>query len=84
MYGKAYVEFFCSPSDWEALRPKLDAAPSVSYLATTAAGEPAGNMGAADVNALTWGVFPGGSMGGSRAPVPHGPGYACGLPTFQA
>lgn len=59
VYGKAYVEFFCSPSDWEALRPKLDAAPSLSYLATTAAGEPAGNMGPGDVNALTWGVFPG-------------------------
>ncbi|PNH04186.1 Methylenetetrahydrofolate reductase 1 [Tetrabaena socialis] len=59
VYGKSYVEFFCSPESWESLRPRLDAAPSLTYLATTAAGAPSGNMGPDDVNALSWGVFPG-------------------------
>ncbi|KAG2491425.1 hypothetical protein HYH03_010213 [Edaphochlamys debaryana] len=59
VYGKAYVEFFCSPASWASLRARLDAAPSVSYLATTAAGPTEGNMEADGVNALTWGVFPG-------------------------
>ena len=60
VYGKAYVEFFCSPEAWATLRAKLDAAPSITYLATTAAGSPAGNMAPDAVNAVTWGVFPGG------------------------
>ncbi|KAG2433005.1 hypothetical protein HXX76_008732 [Chlamydomonas incerta] len=59
VYGKAYVEFFCSPEAWETMRAKLDAAPSITYLATTAAGSPSGNMAADAVNAVTWGVFPG-------------------------
>ncbi|GIL46045.1 hypothetical protein Vafri_3133 [Volvox africanus] len=59
IYGRAYVEFFCSPAAWVSLRPRLDAAPSVSYLAATVAGSPQGNLKHDDVVALSWGVFPG-------------------------
>lgn len=60
VYQKAYVEFFCSPASFAALQPRLAAAPALTYLATTASGEAtASSMGPDDVNALTWGVFPG-------------------------
>ncbi|EFJ44235.1 hypothetical protein VOLCADRAFT_95450 [Volvox carteri f. nagariensis] len=59
LYGRAYLEFFCSPAAWESLRARLDAAPSVSYLAATAAGSPQGNLKPDDVVALSWGAFPG-------------------------
>jgi methylenetetrahydrofolate reductase (NADPH) len=62
VYQKAYVEFFCAPDKVDALLRRLDGAPSVTYLATNAAGElrskPSGADGGA-VNAVTWGVFPG-------------------------
>ncbi|GLC56702.1 hypothetical protein PLESTB_001136600 [Pleodorina starrii] len=59
LYGRAYLEFFCSPAAWESLRPRLDAAPSVSYLAASASGSPQGNLKPDDVVALSWGAFPG-------------------------
>jgi hypothetical protein len=60
------VEFFCAPSKLDALLQRLAAAPSVTYLAVNAAGELRSNQAGDGVNAVTWGVFP----GGWRAPGP--------------
>jgi hypothetical protein len=58
VYQKAYVEFFCSPEAFEALRPKLDAAASVTYLAASKTSEMVASAGAG-VNTVSWGVFTG-------------------------
>ena len=58
VYQKPYVEFFCSPDNFKKLREKLDAAPTVTYMAVNAEGEQHMNVQPSDVNAVTWGVFP--------------------------
>jgi methylenetetrahydrofolate reductase (NADPH) len=58
VYQKAYVEFFASPEKVAELEKKLADLPLVTYMAVNAAGDMKSNIGPADVNAVTWGVFP--------------------------
>ena len=58
VYQKAYAEFFVSPANFKALEPRLQAAPSVTYMAVNARGDLIANVSPSDVNAVTWGVFP--------------------------
>ena len=59
VYQKAYVEFFASPANFRALEPRLKASPAITYMAVNARQQMVGNVGPSDVNAVTWGVFPG-------------------------
>lgn len=59
VYQKAYVEFFCSTPQLEALLAAAAAHPSLTYLATNRGGELRTNLKPDAVNAVTWGVFPG-------------------------
>ena len=59
VYQKAYVEFFCAPDAFHTLRARLEAHASITYMAVQVAGEVIGNGAPGDVNAVTWGVFPG-------------------------
>lgn len=59
VYQKAYVEFFVAPDKFAALEGKLQQLPSITYLGVNAAGDLKANVGMADINAVTWGVFPG-------------------------
>ncbi len=59
IYQKGYVEFFCSPEKFQSLRARLDKEPTVTYMAVNAEGEFVANVSTEDVNAVTWGVFPG-------------------------
>ena len=56
---KAYVEFFTSPERFESLAKRIEDYPSITYLAVNSKGQFASNLGPEDVNAVTWGVFPG-------------------------
>lgn len=58
VYQKAYVEFFCSPENLQAVIQKARASPSLTYIAVNAKGETQSNIGPTNVNAVTWGVFP--------------------------
>jgi len=58
VYQKAYVEFFCSPENLQAVIQKAKANPSLTYIAVNAKGETQSNIGPTNVNAVTWGVFP--------------------------
>jgi methylenetetrahydrofolate reductase (NADPH) len=60
VYQKAYVEFFVSPSKLDALLSKLEQHPSITYMAVNKEGDVKSNMKQDTVNAVTWGVFPGG------------------------
>jgi hypothetical protein len=68
VYQKAYVEFFVSPAKLDALLTKLDQHPSITYMAVNKDGDVKSNMKQDCVNAVTWGVFPGGCAS-SRAHV---------------
>ena len=59
VYQKAYVEFFTSPANFKALEARLKAAPAITYMAVDAKQHMVSNVGPTDVNAVTWGVFPG-------------------------
>ncbi len=59
IYQKAYVEFFCSSENLHALIGKVKENPSLTYIAVNAKGETQSNIGPTNVNAVTWGVFPG-------------------------
>jgi hypothetical protein len=59
VYQKAYVEFFTSPEQLAALKLQLAQHPSITWMAVNAAGDFASNRSEHDVNAVTWGVFPG-------------------------
>lgn len=60
VYQKPYVEFFCSPDKLVGLMKHMAAsAPSMTYHAVNSKGETHSNLGPNDVNAVTWGVFPG-------------------------
>ncbi|KAI3876092.1 hypothetical protein MKW92_053927 [Papaver armeniacum] len=58
VYQKAYLEFFCSKDRFSSLVEKCKAFPSLTYIAVNKAGETLSNVSPADVNAVTWGVFP--------------------------
>jgi methylenetetrahydrofolate reductase (NADPH) len=60
VYQKAYVEFFCAPEKLQPLLDKLDTAAAITYMAVNAQGDVRSNMKEESVNAVTWGVFPGG------------------------
>ena len=47
-----------SPASLKALEPRLKAEPAITYMAVNAKGDLITNLGPADVNAVTWGVFP--------------------------
>ncbi|CAL5398197.1 unnamed protein product [Camellia sinensis] len=59
VYQKAYVEFFCSRDKLNALVEKCSAFPYVTYMAVNKHGIWISKVGQTDVNAVTWGVFPG-------------------------
>ncbi|CAA7405460.1 unnamed protein product [Spirodela intermedia] len=58
VYQKAYLEFFCSKEKLDALVEKSKAAPSLTYIAVNKDGQSVSNVGPAEVNAVSWGVFP--------------------------
>ncbi|KAF2620084.1 hypothetical protein F2Q68_00041808 [Brassica cretica] len=58
VYQKAYLEFFCSKDKLDTFMEKSKAFPSITYMAVNKAGNWVSNVGEADVNAVTWGVFP--------------------------
>jgi len=59
VYQKAYVEFFISPEKFVQLQTAVKEQPSLTYLAVNSSGEFHGNQRSTNVNAVTWGVFPG-------------------------
>lgn len=60
VYKKAYLEFFVSPENFEKIKQKLSGFPSLTVHAANLAGETFSNAtNPNDVNAVTWGVFPG-------------------------
>jgi hypothetical protein len=61
VFQKAYVEFFVDPRTFAQMRVLLrnPAFASLSFHAVNAAGEEFTNYDKGDVNAVTWGVFPG-------------------------
>lgn len=58
VYQKAYLEFFCSPSQLEALIRRMQADEMFSYFAVTCNGTLRTNASTGPM-AVTWGVFPG-------------------------
>jgi methylenetetrahydrofolate reductase (NADPH) len=61
VYQKAYVEFFCAPDKLKPLLAQLERHPQITFMAVNAEGDVKTNMKQDSVNAVTWGVFPGGS-----------------------
>lgn len=62
VYQKAYVELMVSPKEWAALLPRLERLPhdvATFYALGARDGEPTTNAAPDEVNAVTWGVFPG-------------------------
>lgn len=57
VYQKAYLEFFCSKEKLDALVEKCKDRPFLTYMAVNKEGVWKSNVGQADVNAVTWGVF---------------------------
>ncbi|XP_047325264.1 probable methylenetetrahydrofolate reductase [Impatiens glandulifera] len=58
VYQKAYVEFFCSKDNLDALIKKSESFPYLTYMAVNKSGNWVSNISQNDVNAVTWGVFP--------------------------
>ncbi|KAH6834899.1 methylenetetrahydrofolate reductase 2 [Perilla frutescens var. hirtella] len=58
VYQKAYLEFFCSAERLNALVDQCKLFPYLTYLAVNKEGSLKSNVSNADVNAVTWGVFP--------------------------
>lgn len=61
VYQKAYVEFFISPENLEKLIAgiQVEKLRSLSYTAVNQAGQVRSNVDDKNVNAVTWGIFPG-------------------------
>lgn len=60
VYQKAYLELLIPPETWMRLKPSLEKNDRVTYIATNASsGEVFTNAQESDVNAVTWGIFPG-------------------------
>lgn len=58
VYQKQYIEFFCSKEKLAQLISKMASLPNLSYQAVNASGEVYSNISEAEINAVTWGVFP--------------------------
>jgi len=58
VYQKAYAEFFCSERALENLARKVGSQTGISWMAVSKAGV-VKKAGMGQVNAVTWGVFPG-------------------------
>lgn len=58
VYQKAYIEFFCSRENLDAVVDKCRGLPSLTYMAVNKEGIWVSNITQNDVNAVTWGVFP--------------------------
>ncbi|KAJ0092699.1 hypothetical protein Patl1_27158 [Pistacia atlantica] len=59
VYQKAYLEFFCSKEKLNVLVEKCKALPFITYMAVNKEGNWISNGSKTNVNAVTWGVFPG-------------------------
>merc|ERR1719478_1231190 len=61
VYQKAYLEFFCSPATLEKLTAGIESEKLrfLSYTAVNKAGDVKSNVDDKNVNAVTWGIFPG-------------------------
>jgi methylenetetrahydrofolate reductase (NADPH) len=53
------VEFFCSPEKLKTLVENVASNSALTYIAVNSKGETQSNIGPLNVNAVTWGVFPG-------------------------
>jgi methylenetetrahydrofolate reductase (NADPH) len=58
VYQKAYLEFFVSPEDLDALIARIEADVQITYHAVNAQGDMRTNTNSEAPNAVTWGVFP--------------------------
>eukprot|EP00761_Pharyngomonas_kirbyi_P012704 gb/GECH01012731.1/.p1 GENE.gb/GECH01012731.1/~~gb/GECH01012731.1/.p1 ORF type:complete len:588 (+),score=147.24 gb/GECH01012731.1/:1-1764(+) len=59
VFQKAYLEFFTSPDHAKNLREELDKHPTLTYHMVNIEGEMISKDNAHQVNAVTWGIFPG-------------------------
>ena len=59
VYQKAYVEFFTSKENFAKFQKECERHQSITYQAFNVQGEYFANIDDANVNAVTWGVFPG-------------------------
>eukprot|EP01026_Neomeris_dumetosa_P055067 TRINITY_DN4982_c0_g2_i1.p1 TRINITY_DN4982_c0_g2~~TRINITY_DN4982_c0_g2_i1.p1 ORF type:complete len:598 (+),score=95.62 TRINITY_DN4982_c0_g2_i1:193-1986(+) len=59
VYQKAYVEFFVAPDQIQPLIDNLASQPTITYMAVNYKGDFKSNQEFTQVNAVTWGVFPG-------------------------
>lgn len=59
VFQKAYLEFFCPSKLINKLIEKLKLNPNLTYQAVNYANDEIKNCDATQVNAVTWGVFPG-------------------------
>ena len=59
VFQKAYLEFFTSKDNLNRLINKLKTLDDISYQAINVNGDIVSNLSEQNVNAVTWGVFPG-------------------------
>lgn len=59
VYQKAYLEFFCSPAQLDALTSRIQGNDLFSYYAVTRSGSLRTNNTSTGPMAVTWGIFPG-------------------------
>eukprot|EP01024_Parvocaulis_polyphysoides_P015679 TRINITY_DN16910_c0_g1_i4.p1 TRINITY_DN16910_c0_g1~~TRINITY_DN16910_c0_g1_i4.p1 ORF type:complete len:592 (-),score=107.47 TRINITY_DN16910_c0_g1_i4:157-1746(-) len=59
VYQKAYIEFFVAPEKLQSLTDEFTSSPTITYMAVNSKGEIKSNQEFTQVNAVTWGVFPG-------------------------
>ena len=59
VFQKAYLEFFTSKDKLDQLLKILDQLKNISYQAINSTGKIISNLSEKNVNAVTWGVFPG-------------------------
>ena len=59
VYQKAYLEFFTSKNNLDAILEKIKSNKNISYQAVNKSGDIISNVKRDNVNVVTWGVFPG-------------------------
>jgi len=59
VYQKAYLEFFTSKNNLDAIIEKIKSNKNISYQAVNKSGDIISNVKRDNVNVVTWGVFPG-------------------------
>ena len=59
VYQKAYLEFFTSKDKLDKLLETMDSLDNISFQAINKSGDLISNLPENNVNAVTWGVFPG-------------------------